>query len=543
MYAKYPDIVFVNGVVVTMEDPIDVASAVAVTNDRIVYVGTDEMARGLAGPGTEIIDLDGKIILPGLIESHMHPMLLAKNLLGVQCGGENTKSIDGVLKALEEKVKETPKGEWIKGFGWDESHFAVKKDPTRWDLDKVSPDHPVVLMRTCVHVVLANSLALKLAGIDKDTPDPEGGRIQRDPQTGEPTGLLQDRAMELLPDTPYSFDQMKNGMKLVLKTLAQNGITTFGDMAGQPEGLRIYQQLYKEDCLTARVRVWAVAEDTILGGATLNDICQVGLESGFGNDFVNLQGMKYVLDGSVSGRTAAVSEHYYNDPNAFGIIYCEDESGMIESVRKAFNSGLRVSIHGIGDRAIEFALNVIEKAGENMDIVSMRNRIEHCILPTRKQLERIKKLGLVVGSSFGFIYSLGEGYFNALGPERVKNAIPQKTYKELGIIAPGNSDCPVCDVNPMLAMYGAITRKSFLGNCLGEEERIDSLEALKTYTIYPAYSSFEEDKIGSIKEGKYADLVVLDKNILLEDPEAIKDIKPLITMMNGKIVWREGSIS
>ena len=362
MYIKNPDLVLLNGTVITMEAAQKEASAVAVTNGRIVYVGTDEEARGLAGPETELIDLRGQTLLPGFIESHMHPMMYANNLLGVECGGENTKSLSRVLKALEEKVKVTPKGEWIKGFGWDDSKFEEERNPTRWDLDKVSPDHPVVLMRTCVHVVVVNSMALKLSGIDKNTPDPEGGHIQKD-HTGEPTGILQERAMELLPSVSYTLEQLKQGMELALKILAKNGVTTIGDMSAQPEGFRIYQQLHKENRLTARVRLWPVAKKTITGNGMLDDLYAAGIESGFGDEMVSVQGVKYVLDGSVSGKTAAITEPYYKDPTANGIIYCDDESEMIDSVHKAFQGGLRVSIHAIGDRAIDFALNVIEKAG------------------------------------------------------------------------------------------------------------------------------------------------------------------------------------
>lgn len=518
------------------------ASAVAVASGKIVYIGKDEEAKSLAGPKTEIIDLKGQTLLPGFIESHMHPMMYAHNLLGVECGGENTKSLSRVLEALEEKVKFTQKGEWIKGFGWDDSKFEERRNPSRWDLDKVSPDHPVVLMRTCVHVVVANSLALKMGNIDKNTPNPEGGHIQKDPNTGEPTGILQERAMELLPNVAYSLEQLKTGMEMALKILARKGVTSIGDMSSQPEGFRIYQRLQKEGLLTARVRMWPVANKTITGNGMLNDLYAVGIESGFGDEMLSVQGVKYVLDGSVSGKTAAVTEPYYKDPSANGIIYCNDESEMIESVRKAFQGGLRVSIHAIGDRAIEFALNVIEKAGAGMDLASMRNRIEHCVLPTKEQLERIKRLGLIVGSSFGFIYSLGEGYLNALGPDRVKKALPQKKYQEMGIIAPGNTDCPVCDVNPLWAIYSAVVRKSFAGNSLGEEQRVDIMEALRAYSTYPAYSTFEEDRLGSIKEGKFADMVVLENDILSVDPEEIKDIKVAMTIMNGKIVWRNDEI-
>ena len=537
MQSESTNKIFINAKVLTMEDNDLVATAVAIQGKYIAYVGSNEEALSLAGDGATIIDLNGRLLMPGFIESHMHPMMYAHDMLGVNCGGEITSSLESVLFAVADKVKDTPKGKWIKGAGWDDSKFAEKRNPTRWDLDKVSPDHPVMLMRTCVHVVVANSMALKMANIDKDTPDPEGGHIQKNPETGEPTGILQDRAMEMLPIPTYSLEQLKDGLKMGLKNIAKNGITCIGDMAGQPVGLKIYQQLYKEKKLTARFRLWMIANKTIIGEGTLDDLTNIGVESGFGSEMISIQGVKYVLDGSVSGQTAAVTEPYFQDPSAHGIIYCEDQVAMIKSVRKAFKSGLRASIHAIGDRAIDFALNVFEKAGEGMDFPSMRNRMEHCILPRIDQIEKIKKMGIIVGSSFGFIYPLGEGYLNALGPERVKKAIPQKTFEELGIIAPGNTDCPVCDMNPLLAIYGVVVRKSFAGNSLGEEQRVSVMEALKAYTTYPAYSTFEEDKIGSLKVGKLADIVVLNENILEIDPEKIKDVKVDFTIMNGEIIW------
>ncbi|HHX13600.1 MAG TPA: amidohydrolase [Clostridiales bacterium] len=538
MYTGNPDLVLFNGKVITMGADQNISQAVVVSGDRIQYVGTDEEAKRFIGPGTEAIDLQGRVLLPGFIESHMHPLMYAENLLGVDCGGENTVSLAKMLQALDEKVKETPKGEWIRGFGWDDSKFAEKRNPTRWDLDKVAPDNPVILTRTCVHVAVANSLALKLGNIDRNTPDPEGGHIQKD-QTGEPDGILQERAMEMLPITSYTIDQMQKGMEKALKVLASYGITSIGDMGGQPEGLKIYQRLHKMNKLTARVRFWAVAMENILGQGLLDDLYELGIESGFGNDMLRIQGVKYVLDGSVSGKTAAVTKPYYKDESAYGIMYYDDEKEMTESVRKAFQGGIRVSVHAIGDRAIEFALNVIETAGKGYDLPAMRNRLEHCILPTKEQLDRIKRLGLIVGSSFGFLYPLGEGYLNALGTERVKSVIPQKTYQEMGIIAPGNTDCPVCNVNTMEALYSAVVRKSFKGSSLGEEQRVDIMEALKAYTNYPAYSTFEEDSFGSIEKGKYADLVVLQEDITTVDPETIKDIKVAMTVMGGRIVYRK----
>ncbi len=538
MDRKSNSTVFINANVLTMEEDSRPACAVAVCGGHITCVGSNEEALARAGEDADVIDLDGRLLMPGFIESHMHPMMYAHDMLGVDCGGEVTKSLEAVLSALAEKVKDTPKGRWIKGAGWDDSKFAEKRNPTRWDLDKVSPDHPVMLMRTCVHVVVANSMALKLANIDKDTEDPEGGHIQKDPKTGEPTGILQERAMEMLPIPSYSFEQLKKGMNAGLANIAENGITCIGDMAGQPVGLKVYQQLYKEKKLTARFRLWMIANKTIIGEGTLDELSALGIESRFGDEMISIQGVKYVLDGSISGKTAAVTEPFYKDESAYGIIYCDDETAMIESVRKAFKSGLRASIHAIGDRAIDFALNVLEKAGEGMDTGSMRNRMEHCILPRKDQLDRIKRMGIIIGSSFGFIFPLGEGYLNALGPDRVKKAIPQKTYENMGIIAPGNTDCPVCDMNPLLAIYGVVTRKSFAGNSLGEEERVSVMEALKAYTVYSAYSTFEEDKLGTIREGKLADLVVLSDNILEIDPEKIKDVKVDYTMMDGRIVWK-----
>ena len=540
MYKDNGDLILINGNVVSVaNNSIGKSTAIVIKGNRIIYVGDDDTARELAGRETEIIDLNKKVLLPGFIESHMHPFTLANNKLGVECGGDNTKSLESVLKALEERVKTTEKGQWIRGFGWDESKFPHAKNPTRYDLDKVSPDNPVILTRTCVHVAVCNSKALELGKINKNTPNPEGGHIDKDPKTGEPTGLLQERAMEILPVTPYTTQQLKQGMKMVFEELGRNGITSACDMSAQRESIHVYQQLLKEGSLTARIRMWPVAQTMILGDGMIEEMLTLGLESGFGNDMLNIQGMKYVLDGSVSGKTAAVYEHYLDDPEAKGIIYCDDETEMIENIRRGFQNGLRASVHAIGDRAIDYALNIYKKAGEGIDTSKMRNRMEHVILPTKKQLREIKDMGIVVGSSYGFLYHLGEGYLNALGAERVKKAVPQKSFQDLGIIAPGNTDCPVCDMNPLLAIYGITNRKTFKGSSLGDKERIDVMEALRTYTEYAAYSMFDEKITGSVEVGKYADLVVLDKNIIDVNIEEIKDIKVDMTIMNGEVIYKK----
>lgn len=529
------DLIFINGNILTMDEEMSEANSVVVKNGTVQFVGDQNEALAFEGAQTEIIDLKGKTMMPGFIESHIHPTLYGLNLLKLDCRPENTPSIDALLKKIEEAVQEAADGEWIIGWGWDDSKLLEKRAPTRWDLDKVAPDHPVFLTRTCAHMAVVNTKALELSGVGVETEDPDGGHIERDLQTGEITGLLQEKAQGLIALPKDGFEELVKGMKLAQKDFAKWGITTIHDMSTQTAEMRVYQDLLNDGALTVRVRpwMWAIAQNDWTGH--LDEVLSLGIRSGFGNDMIKIQGMKFMLDGSVGGRTAAVAEPYEND-SATGILYSEVED-VAPAMEKSLSAGLRVAIHGIGERAIEVAIQAFEKAHEKVDITQMRNRIEHCALPTDDHLKRMKKLELIAASSIGFLYHIGDSYMNNLGPERMKRVYPHKSFKEYGLVAPGNSDLPVTGGNPWTGIYAAVTRKTVSGQVLDTTQNISVEDALKAYTTDAAYSSCEEEMIGVIKLYAKADLIVVAKDPFKVDVEQLKEIEVEQTYMDGNLVY------
>ncbi len=529
------DLIFINGNILTMDEEMSQANSVVVRNGTVQFVGDQNEALAFEGEQTEIIDLQGKTMMPGFIESHIHPTLYGLNLLKLDCRPENTPSIDALLKKIEEAVQETPDGEWVIGWGWDDSKLLEKRAPTRWELDRVAPDHPVFLTRTCAHMAVVNTKALKLSGVSAETEDPDGGHIERDPQSGEITGLLQEKAQGLIALPKEGVENLVAGMKLAQKDFAKWGITTIHDMSTQTAEMQVYQHLLNEDALTVRVRpwIWAIAQNDWTGH--LDEVLSLGIRSGFGNDMIKIQGMKFMLDGSVGGRTAAVAEPYENDSSK-GILYSEVDD-VAPAMEKSLSAGLRVAIHGIGERAIEVAIQAFEKANEKVDITSMRNRIEHCALPTENHLKRMKKLELIAASSIGFLYHIGDSYMNNLGPERMKRVYPHKSFKEYGLVAPGNSDLPVTGGNPWTGIYAAVTRKTVSGQVLDTTQNISVEDALKAYTNDAAYSSCEEKTIGVIKPFAKADLIVIAEDPFKVDAEQLKEIEVEQTYMDGNLVY------
>ena len=529
-----------NGQILTFDHNIPGAKALLVRDGRIVYVGTEQGAFAECRGTPEVIDVAGKTVTPGFVESHMHPSILATTLLDVNCVYPAVKSIADIVSNVAERVNETDEQRWVRGWGYDDSKLKEHRHPTRWDLDKVSPNNPVYIRRTCAHMGVANSEALRLSGITKDTPDPEGGCIQRDPATGEPTGLLMDRAQDLVAIAPYTDEEIEHGFMLALEQLSKWGITTVHDMLVDSTAFRVYQKLARSHKLPVRVRLWL--EGVTFGSRDAGLIphaLALGLASGYGNDMLKVMGMKFILDGSIGGRSAAVAESYVGATDDKGILYVGRDE-LVPLVTECIRKGLRVSIHGIGERAIELALASMEDVTKEVPIEtvrSMRNRIDHCVLPTKDHLRRIKNLGLIVESSLSFIYALGDSWISNLGHERACSTFPTRTTIDMGIPLAGNSDSPVCDGNPLLGMYAAVTRKTATGRSFGNSESITVDEALRAYTTVGAYAGCEENLYGSITPGKRADLVVLSENPTAVPPEHLKDIDVEMTFMNGIKVY------
>ncbi|MFK2826996.1 amidohydrolase [Bacillus sp. B190/17] len=530
----YADVILHNAKFYTMDETVPVANKLAIKDGKIV--GINDQAESFKGDGTKVMDLENKAVLPGIIESHAHPLEYAAELLKLDLRYEFTPTIADILQKVKEKSKEIPKGEWILGNGWDDTRLKDKRFPTIDELSAAAPDHPVMLKRICNHNAVVNRKALEVCGLLINPADPAGGRFHKDPATGQFSGLVQENAVTKFDVPAFSVSELKKAMEQAQQHFLKWGVTTVHDMAVKKKEMHIYQQMINENTLVLKVRLWLWALTQMGWDGVQEETFTMGIESGFGNDRLNIQGLKYMLDGSVGGKTAAVSEPFENDPDNIGITYMDQET-INWHVRKAIGNDLRVSIHGIGDRAIEMALQAIEQGGGPEQIKSMRHRIEHVVLPTTDHLERIARNDIVAASSVGFIYSIGDSYLRNLGEERTKRIFPHASFKKYGISAPGNSDMPVCSGNPLYGIYSAAARKTIEGQRLGTEEKISVEDAIKAYTIDAAYSGFDEKIIGSLTVGKYADLIVLDQDPFAVREDDIKNITVQLTMVEGKVMY------
>jgi predicted amidohydrolase YtcJ len=378
---------------------------------------------------------------------------------------------------------------------------------------------------------------LELAGVARDTPDPPGGSIDRGAD-GEATGLLYETAGSLVSNMipPYSVDEIAEGLRKVWRQFSEWGITTTHDASAHRDAIRAYQRLLSEGVRQVRTLLMVSARRPD-GTDPLRSMIDLGIESGYGDDWLRVMSLKIMGDGSGSGGSAAVYTPQHRGMKDLGLMTTSPEE--IERLTVgAHTAGLRVSIHSIGDRGIDLALDAIKKAQFLKPVPGMRHRIEHNSVCTPRQLERIKDLGVAPSSSIGYMYGIGDDYVENFGPERIRWLHPHRTMQERGIVAGGNNDYPVTDYSPMVQIYEAVVRKTRTGRSVSPEEAIGVLDAIKVYTWNGAYLGNEEDIKGSIEPGKLADMVVLDRDILEVPPEEIKDINMLTTIVDGRIVYQ-----
>ncbi|MFW6109509.1 MAG: amidohydrolase [archaeon] len=532
------DMILKNGKIITVDPDDSIAEAVAIRGNKIEAVGTSREVSTLIGPSTEVIDLEGKTLMPGIIDSHTHPSHIAARFLEVDCRAPPIRRVSEILDRIQERAQEMDSVEWIRGANFNDSKLEEKRHINRWELDEVAPENPVFVVSDTGHQALANSKAFEVAGIDENTPDPPGGEIDRN-EKGEPTGLLYENAMGLVRENipEYSIDALRESYKDVVNQFAEWGITSTHNASGHRNGIRAYKQLLDQGVKKLRMRLM-VSVNRDKPGDILDALERAGIESGFGDDWLGIMSIKIMGDGSGAGGTCCVYEPQNRGPKGTGLWMTEPEE-VQRLVSKAHNAGLRVSIHSIGDRGIDMALECIEKAQKETPVPDMRHRIEHNSLCPPDSLNKIKELSVTPSSSIGYMYGLGDQYAENFGPERSRWLHPHKTMKEMGIIAGGNSDCPVTYYSPFVQIYEAVTRRTSSGKVVSPEECISPMEAIKVYTWNGAYLGKDEDKLGSIEPGKLADLIVLDRDILSVPHEEIKDIQVLTTIVDGKIVYKK----
>lgn len=530
------DTVFFNGQVVTVDAGDRVTEAVAVKGNRIIAVGTNEEVKRLVDTRTRVIDLQGKSLLPGFIDSHLHITIYGTNKLGVDCKTRGIDSVRELLEALKEQAQKTPPGEWVRACGFDEDKMAEKRYPTLEELDQVSTEHPVFVMRTCAHHSVVNGPALSIAGYDRQTPDPQGGRIDRD-QNGELTGFLVETAhMKMFELAAFTDDEYKLGLRLASEDFVKAGITSVHDAGGYgPDNFRAMQKAVQAG--DVKVRIYAIVCALNESEEFVRRMIDAGLVTGTGDNRFRIGPAKVFTDGASIAPTMAMREPFAGREDDRGILYYEqDELNTI--LGEAHAKGFQITAHAQGDRAIEMLLNCFENALAEHPRENHRHRIEHAGVSAPDLTRRMARLGVVPIPNPAFIYDHGDGYVKNIG-ERVGHMFPVRDQIDQGIIAAGASDSPVTDFNPLIGIHAAVNRLSKTGQAVGANQRVSLLAAIRLFTWNGAYASFEEGVKGSIEAGKLADLIVLDGNILETAPEGIKDLKVELTMIDGELVYQK----
>ena len=536
------DKVLLNGKIITIDPKDTIAEAVAVKDGRILKVGSTAGIKRLVGSMTRVIDLEGRTVLPGFVDSHEHCIARGLQVDYVNCASPPMRSIDDIVKALKAKAVEKREGAWVLGSGWDESKLEERRFPTRYELDKASTGNPIYIGRAGGHNAVVNSIALKIAGIDRDTPQPQGGRIEKD-KSGEPTGRLDElAAMSLVrskipsPSHEEAVEIMVKHWPVVEEELLSWGLTTIDEAhIKAPEALA-YQELLRQGKLHLRAGLMLDGMAPY-GGYATSDLSRQGLRTGFSwGDRLRVIGVKLGVDGAMGSHTAAFHKPYENEPENRGIVRVTQEE-LTDEVVRCHLAGLRVCIHAIGDRAVDMALDAVEEALKRKPWEDHRHRIEHAGYLEKTQLDRMKRLGVLPSESIGFCYPIGDSHLWALGEHRMHGYYPMRTLREYGIVAGGNSDGFGSNW-AITGIYGCVTRRTLEEQVLAEEQAISVIDAIRVYTINGAILEGTEKEKGSLETGKLADMVVLDRDILTIDPRDIINTKALMTIIGGEVVYK-----
>ncbi|MCH2252887.1 MAG: amidohydrolase [Vicinamibacterales bacterium] len=536
-----PDTIWVNGTVVTMEGE-RVVQAVAVLGDLIVAVGSDATVRGLAGPETRVVDLDGRTMTPGFYAAHDHfpgsgrVAVTQVDLNSPPIGG--IENMDQLVAALRARAEELPEGQWVSGRGYDDTLLAEQRHPTRTDLDKASTTHPIYISHTSGHLGVANSLALELAGVTRDTPDPPGGVVRKDPDTGEPDGVFEESGgmvSRLIP--PPTPEQTMEAYRWAVEDYVEDGVTTAVIAGGGRGSLAGLQRARDAGILTFRIITMMSR-----GAPGQPSAAEAGgMVSGFGDEYLKLGAIKIVQDGSNQGYTGYFTEPYHTpfkgdaDYRGYPRRRREDLTTMVKELHE---TGYQIAIHANGDAAIDDVLHAFREAQLAFPREDARHRIEHCQMVRQDQLDAIAELNLSPSFFVGHVYYWGDRHRDIfMGPKRAAGISALRSSIDRGIRFTVHDDTPVTPVNPLQLVWVGVNRLTKTDQVLGPDERITPLEALRTVTIDAAWQNFEEDIKGSIAPGKLADLVILDGNPLTVDPTAIRDIQVQETIVGGETVY------
>lgn len=533
-----PDLIVYNGKLYTLDAEDTVAQAAAMQDGRFLAIGGDAEIKALAGPHTRQIDLGGRAAIPGIFDSHVHMLESGAKLATIRL--DECTSPEEMMERVRERAKVTPPGEWIVGQGWNEGNFSDRRLPTRHDIDPATSEHPVILMRF-FNTDVVNSAALRMAGIDRHAPDPEGGKIERDAD-GEPNGLLRANAKGLVRSLipPLTAEQIRQALRLGCQEMHRFGITSVVEPGLRPPDIRAYQSFYQDGELTVRTNLmpswhgfFQDEEETQLDYRAR----ELGVYTGLGDEWLRIGALKMAIDGGTTPHTAYMYEPYEGDTElvAFNRL---SEDKLLRYFRTAQELGWDVGIHCCGDHAQDLAVDTFAAVARHAPRPDTRHSIIHAYFPTSRALDQMAQHHIAAVIQPTFLYWEGDAIFHDVGERRANNYKPVRKYLDHGVAVTASSDEPsTTSVNPFVALYALVTRKNKLGHTVALQEAISRQEALRLYTIAGTSLTREERLKGTIEVGKLADMAVLDRDYFAVPDKGIRDIQVDMTMVGGRVVW------
>ena len=523
-----PDYVVINARVLTSDDNMPRAEAFAVKDDRFIAVGTSSDILNLASSGSEIIDAEGMTVTPGFIDAHSRPSSGGVNEL-VQVNAD-LRSVVEIKQAIAERARNTPRGQWVRAFKYDDTKLDEGRPVNRFDLDEAAPENPVVVGHRGGHTGVYNSMALAMAGVTSETPDPADGRFYRD-ENGVLTGLVAEKARDVFRDlipSDSNREERRDGVKLISQMMTAAGLTSVHQTGGGRNDMIAYQDARADDGLHFRMYLFP-------RGQLFFDLVNSGIRTGFGDEVFRIGAVKFGADGSASERTMAMSTPFEGSPGDHGILTMNQEE-IHEAVENAHRNDFQIGIHANGDIAIDMVLNAYERVQSLWPRPDPRHRIEHCSLVNPDLLRRIKATGSIPTPFYTYVHYHGNKWVY-YGEEKMKWMFAHKSFLDYGIPVAPASDYTPGPYEPLMGIQSMVTRKDWMGRVWGPNQRISVDEALKVCTMNGAYASFEENIKGSITTGKLADFVILAEDPHDVDPDQIKNIEIVRTVVGGTTMY------
>ena len=517
------DTILHNGKIATIDAGLSIQSAVAIKDDKIMAVGSEQLLTEFVAPLT--INLQGKFVMPGFVDSHTHLRGQPQRYIDLT----ETTSIEEIKSLVTAKVEEIGLGEWITGYGWSEDFMAEQRRPLRADLDEAAPGNPVILTRAGGHSAVVNSVALRRAEVDENTEQPEGGVIEVG-DDGRLNGIIRERQEivgHLVPEATN--EEVRDDLIAVLRDQLSLGITSFTHATGSIESWPEWEYIYR----TNRGELPRGYIQVFWEGPAAMD--RFGLKTGAGDDYLRVGPIKIFVDGGFTGPAAYTREPYRGETDYRGKLSI-DPAELTTAIRELNAAGWQAGIHAIGDAAIELVVDELAEALDALPRVDHRHYLNHfTVMPSSETMQKMAEYGIGITQQPNFTYTLEGRYVDYLDGDRVEHNNPLRTPMNHGIHLAISSD--ILPIGPMVGLYAAVTRKGMSGRVFAEDEAISMMEALQAYTLFGAWLSFEEDLKGSIEPGKLADLIVLDQDLLTIDPESIMDTRVLQTWLGGQLVY------